>query len=554
MQLLHLIGAMNVQGWDAVFAAPERGPIADSLKNAGTHVEIDISFLVDPAHQKLRALCRKFDVVVASTVTSWPAVEAAHQENVPVIWYIHETLVGARFIKQIRQANAALHLARLIVVPTEQTARVFKGITQTRIVTVPYGIPDVTASASDEKTNAKTISFVALGGFEPRKGQDVLIDAIGQLGPMTRSKTSFKLAGRVLDRQFFKQIQKRVTKFKNVELIESPDQEGTLQLLTSADALICPSRDETMPITIIEAASSGRAIISTDVGGIAEWIGNGLNGLLVPAENPAALADAIARCGQDRELRDRLGAAARRTYERHFTLNRFTKDFIAVIEQARQPEAKPIVSAQADYERWIVAFDQENSSNRLTVARRVRRLPRHPLISILLPVYNSDLRFLRAAIDSVRNQIYPQWELCIADDASTNAEVRPFLEEMARCDTRIKVIFRETNGHISACSNSALSLATGEWCALLDQDDTLSENALALVALEIAEHPEAGLIYSDEDKIDNHGARSEPVLQNRLESGAFSRSELHQSPRRLSHFACARDRRISGGLRRLAGL
>ena len=521
MQLLHLIGTMNEQGWAAIFAAPEPGSIADLLRKSGTHVEIDSSFLVDPTHQALRALCRDFDLVVANTITSWPAVEAAHQENVPVIWYIHETLVAARVIKQVWEANTALHLARLIVVPTEQAARLLEGATQTRIVTVPYGIPDVAHFMSKEKKKGKTISFATLGSFEAPKGQDVLIDAIGQLDPVTRNKTSFKLAGRVLDRQFFKQIQKRVTKFKNVELIESSDQGGALQLLTNADALICPSRDETMPITIIEATSSGRAIISTDVGGIAEWIRNGLNGLLVPAENPAALADAIARCGQDRELRDRLGAAARRTYERHFTLDRFMKDFIALIEQARQPEAKPVVSAQADYERWIVAFDQENSSNRLTVSRRVRRLLRHPLIAILLPVYNSDVRFLRAAIDSVRNQIYPQWELCIADDASTNAEVRPFLEEMARRDTRIKVIFRETNGHISACSNSALSLATGEWCALLDQDDTLSENALALVALEIAEHPEAGLIYSDEDKIDNHGARSNPFFKTDWNSELF---------------------------------
>ena len=84
---------------------------------------------------------------------------------------------------------------------------------------------------------------------------------------------------------------------------------------------------------------------------------------------------------------------------------------------------------------------------------------------------------------------------------------------MARSDPRIKLIFREKNGHISACSNSALELATGEWCALLDQDDTFAENALALVALEIERHPETGLIYSDEDKIDENGVRSNPFFK-----------------------------------------
>src|SRR5205823_9426343 len=121
--------------------------------------------------------------------------------------------------------------------------------------------------------------------------------------------------------------------------------------------------------------------------------------------------------------------------------------------------------------------------------------------------------WLGEAIDSVQCQIYENWELCIADDASTDQRVRPFLLERAETDKRIKVVFRTANGHISACSNSALALATGEWCALLDQDDRLAENALAFVALEIVAHSDAGLIYSDEDKIDHHGARSNPFFK-----------------------------------------
>jgi glycosyltransferase involved in cell wall biosynthesis len=143
----------------------------------------------------------------------------------------------------------------------------------------------------------------------------------------------------------------------------------------------------------------------------------------------------------------------------------------------------------------------------------LRRLPRHPLISIILPVYNPELRFLEAAIDSIRDQIYERWELCIADDASTDPQIRPFLEKTAAIDARIRVTFREKNGHISACSNSALALATGDWCALLDQDDAFAEHALALVALEIERHPDAGLIYSDEDKIDEDGLRSNPFFK-----------------------------------------
>jgi glycosyltransferase involved in cell wall biosynthesis len=165
------------------------------------------------------------------------------------------------------------------------------------------------------------------------------------------------------------------------------------------------------------------------------------------------------------------------------------------------------------YEAWIARYDSPSPNDRIAMRRRLRRLIEQPRISILLPVFNPNLALLREAIDSVRAQSYENWELCLADDASTDANVRPFLEEIAASDRRIRVLFREQNGHIAAASNSALALATGAWCALLDQDDTLAENAFAWVALEIDAHPDARLIYSDEDKIDLAGERTSPFFK-----------------------------------------
>ena len=165
------------------------------------------------------------------------------------------------------------------------------------------------------------------------------------------------------------------------------------------------------------------------------------------------------------------------------------------------------------YAAWVKQFDTIGARERIAFRRDLRSLRRHPLISIVMPVYNPDLGYLSSAIDSVRSQIYERWELCIADDASTDASVARLLKQYALADSRIKVTFREGNGHIAACSNSALELTTGEWVALLDQDDLLSEYALAVVAATIGEHPEAGLIYSDEDKIDLSGARCCPFFK-----------------------------------------
>ena len=120
--------------------------------------------------------------------------------------------------------------------------------------------------------------------------------------------------------------------------------------------------------------------------------------------------------------------------------------------------------------------------------------------SILMPVYNPSPEHLRAALDSILDQDYPRWELCIADDASTDSRVGEILREYAAKDSRITVTVREKNGHIAAATNTALGMATGPWCVLMDQDDLLTPDALAVVAKGIREHPRAILFFSDEDK------------------------------------------------------
>jgi glycosyltransferase involved in cell wall biosynthesis/SAM-dependent methyltransferase len=165
------------------------------------------------------------------------------------------------------------------------------------------------------------------------------------------------------------------------------------------------------------------------------------------------------------------------------------------------------------YQTWIELYDTRDEAARRRIEARVQALESPAMISVIMPVYNPPVHLLRAAIESVRSQIYPYWELCIADDCSTDTEVVQLLGECSASDPRIKVVRRSENGHISAASNSALSLATGAWVAPLDHDDLLADHALALVAFSMSEHPGAGLFYSDEDKIDESGVRRDPFFK-----------------------------------------
>ncbi|MEZ5451879.1 MAG: glycosyltransferase [Thiothrix sp.] len=166
-----------------------------------------------------------------------------------------------------------------------------------------------------------------------------------------------------------------------------------------------------------------------------------------------------------------------------------------------------------DYVEWVRRYDTLTDEVRASIRARMENLQQLPLISVLMPVYNPKPEWLEDAVGSVRSQLYPHWELCIADDKSTDPAIRPILERFAKEDERIKVVFREQNGHISAASNSALELVTGEWVALLDHDDLLAEHALFWVADAINHHPDARLIYSDEDKIDEEGERHAPYFK-----------------------------------------
>lgn len=142
-----------------------------------------------------------------------------------------------------------------------------------------------------------------------------------------------------------------------------------------------------------------------------------------------------------------------------------------------------------------------------------KKLTYKPLISIIIPVYNIDGYLLEDCLNSVLNQSYENFEVCIADDCSTKEETINTLKKYEKLDDRIKVIYREKNGHISEASNSAIGIASGEFIAFLDDDDLLTPDALYQVALCLNEDKKIDMIYTDEDKMDVDGKLCEPFFK-----------------------------------------
>jgi len=156
------------------------------------------------------------------------------------------------------------------------------------------------------------------------------------------------------------------------------------------------------------------------------------------------------------------------------------------------------------YQEWIKRASTQQSQRSPSAA---------PVISILVPVYNVEERWLKEMIASVQAQSYRHWELCMVNDCATDVHVATILNKFAEADPRIQVQHHDANLGIGETSNAALKLATGSFIVLLDHDDLLPHHALERLVEVIERHPESNLFYSDEDKIDAAGKRVSPFFK-----------------------------------------
>src|SRR5574344_1296768 len=191
-------------------------------------------------------------------------------------------------------------------------------------------------------------------------------------------------------------------------------------------------------------------------------------------------------------------------YRHHFlippkALKKYIKSFFVVLK--RGGNTANLYVNQKAYLKWI-------EENELEIEHK--KFKYNPKISVIMPTYNVSRNLLSECLDSILNQTYTNFEICIADDHTSNIETIETLKEYEKKDNRIKVKFRKENGMISKASNTAIELATGEFIMLVDNDDTLNKDAMYYMVEALNENKKLDFIYSDEDKLDYNGKRMEP--------------------------------------------
>lgn len=192
-------------------------------------------------------------------------------------------------------------------------------------------------------------------------------------------------------------------------------------------------------------------------------------------------------------------------YRHHFlippkALKKYIKSFFVVLKRNNGNMSNLFVNQKA-YLKWI----EENE-----IDFEHKEFKYNPLISVVIPTYNVSRKLLSECLDSILNQTYTNFEICIADDNSPNEETKNTLKEYSDKYKNIKVVYRKENGMISKATNSALELASGEFIMLVDNDDTLNKDAMYYMVEALNENKKLDFIYSDEDKLDYNGKRMEP--------------------------------------------
>ncbi len=232
------------------------------------------------------------------------------------------------------------------------------------------------------------------------------------------------------------------------------------------------------------------------------------------------------------DLRD----TARRAWKhvRNGGLSELRRQFVARYRAVTDERGAIVADHTIGYDEWRRAYSEPREHHLESLTAKLQDVGDPPSFSVLVPTYNTDPEWLNRCIDSVLGQSYPYWRLHLVDDASTDDESIAAVRRAGGRDVRIDLHWRRTNGHISAASQTALDEATEDWVVLLDHDDELVPFALATLALAIDEHPDAQVLYTDEDKIDVEGRHYDPHFKPPFNL------ELLRAQNYFGHILCAK--------------
>jgi GT2 family glycosyltransferase/glycosyltransferase involved in cell wall biosynthesis len=321
-------------GYSVTVLSPNEGPLYEHYMRE--HIEVILEPAVIDDARVTYSLLKEYGVVIVNTIVAWRSVHAARAYPRPCIWWIHESSYGQQFMRTHEHVLAALQAANKVVFPSRATADLYARFgSKDHFVPIHTGL-DLAVFDDHLNTFAREESrfvVVCVASIEPRKGQDILLRSLGEIPEDLRQRLDVYLVGRILDWDFHKELQKLVRLHPNVHIVGEVAHQRVTSYIRSADVFVLPSRDEALPISLLEAMSYGKVVIASNAGGTAEVVIHGEHGLIFEVGDYIELSRQLQRLAQNPELMHELERNARNRFESYLTMERFGREMVNVIKR-----------------------------------------------------------------------------------------------------------------------------------------------------------------------------------------------------------------------------
>lgn len=436
--LLYYATMLKEQGYCPVIVVSEKDKLLEECESK------EIPVLIDSAvNRDIKKYADIFDAVIANTIVTAPVINQLAESNIPVLWWIHEADCSykERVLLQIMPQHLPDNVS-VYTVGAYAHEMLLKYRPLYKAKELLYYIPRIEGMVIKNKnyTKEKKVRFAVVGMQEYRKGQDILVDAVMSLDKDEVNKCSFVFVGK----EYYTPINKKIKELQEklsegITIIEQLNREEINNLYDDIDCLICPSRDDPMPIVVAEAMQHGKAVICSENTGSAQIINEMKCGVTYADNSSAKLADVIRSFVNNKQPVDVYSANAIKAYRKYFTKEVFSS-------KAKQALMDTIKAAKNRYEKKNAIAHEEK-------------------VSVVIPTYNAGQQF-EVLMKSLRNQkSIGDLEIVIVDSGSKDKTV-----EIARNYNAKVIEIRNEDFSHSYARNLGAENASGGVLLLMTQD------------------------------------------------------------------------------------
>lgn len=328
--VLEVARSLKMSGHFVVVVSPEDGPMREAFQELGITVIVDA--LVLRQHPAVLDFARNFDAVITNTAVCFPLVEQV-ESYVDVYWYIHETSLAAQLSNEYPGFRTALMSAKKVWAGSQRAAEPLRRM-RADIKVIEYGLDPLTLPARDGAAAGKSVVISVFGSYEPRKGQDLMVEAIRLLKPERRAQCSFRFFGRVLHDSFFESVHSRAEGIPQITLGKELGYESYVSEMGESDMVVVPSRDDTLPLVSLHALSAGKPLMCTRSTGTSRYIEDMESGFIIPADSPEAIAKALETSLARRERWNDIGRRGQQVFQQSFSRETFASAILAETDES----------------------------------------------------------------------------------------------------------------------------------------------------------------------------------------------------------------------------